>query len=447
MASVPVLESLLNRFRQIASALPDPRTGANQRYSLADAASCAFATFFLQSPSFLDFQRRMALESARSNCQSLFGVEDIPSDNHIRNLLDGHDPDHFAPLFADCLQTARDHGALDPFRRLDGRLAIALDGIQLHCSDAIRCAQCSTRHVGSAKTEQYFHTMLSATIVADGHNRVLPLMPHFVQPQHNPRDGRSDADRKQDCERNAAKRWLPAYSDQLRPFRPIFLGDDLYCCQPLCQLVRNLDTDFLFICKPSSHKRLYELIHDDFIHSTGWTRARNHHRQIEQHRYRWMHRLPVRDSDDAVLGTWIEFTVRRHGKRTYYNTFFTSLEVTAENVAAIARLGRARWKIENETFNCLARHGYNLKRNFGHGSNGLANLLATLNLLAFTLHSLLDGLRGLWRQCRDRAGTRRRFFNKLSLFTEEFWFPHWTALLLTILGQRSVRSGPSPAPS
>ena len=103
--------------------------------------------------------------------------------------------------------------------------------------------------------------------------------------------------------------------------------------------------------------------------------------------------------------------------------------------------------IENETFNCLARHGYNLKRNFGHGSNGLANLLATLNLLAFTLHSLLDGLRGLWRQCRDRAGTRRRFFNKLSLFTEEFWFPHWTALLLTILGQRSVRSGPSPAPS
>ena len=135
MASVPVLESLLDRFRQIASALPDPRTGANQRYSLADAASCALATFFFQSPSFLDFQRRMQEESARSNCQSLFGVEDIPCDNTIRNLLDGHDPDHFAPLFADCLQTARDHGALDPFLRLDGRIAIALDGIQFQCSE------------------------------------------------------------------------------------------------------------------------------------------------------------------------------------------------------------------------------------------------------------------------------------------------------------------------
>ena len=239
MASVPVLESLLDRFRQIASALPAPRTGANQRYSLADAASCALATFFFQSPSFLDFQRRMQEASARSNCQSLFGVEDIPCDNTIRNLLDGHDPDHFAPLFADCLQTARDHGALDPFLRLDGRVAIALDGIQLQCSNAIHCDQCSTRHGGPHKTEQYFHSMLAATVVADGHNRALPLLPHFVQPQHNPHDNRTHEERKQDCERNAAKRWLPAHSDELRPYRPVFLGDDLYCCQPLCQLVRG----------------------------------------------------------------------------------------------------------------------------------------------------------------------------------------------------------------
>ena len=58
-----------------------------------------------------------------------------------------------------------------------------------------------------------------------------------------------------------------------------------------------------------------------------------------------------------------------NGKRTYTNTFFTSLEVTAANVADIARAGRARWKIENEGFN-VARHGYNIKRNFGHGRNG-----------------------------------------------------------------------------
>ncbi len=57
-------------------------------------------------------------------------------------------------------------------------------------------------------------------------------------------------------------------------------------------------------------------------------------------------------------------------------------------MAEIARAGRARWKIENEGFNCLARHGDNIKRNFGHGNQGLANLLATLNLFAFALHAV-----------------------------------------------------------
>lgn len=69
----------------------------------------------------------------------------------------------------------------------------------------------------------------------------------------------------------------------------------------------------------------------------------------------------------------------------------------------------APWAIENEGTNCLVRHGYNSKRNFGHGSEGLANLPATLNLFALALDAVLDGVSDLWRQCRDRAGIRRGF--------------------------------------
>ncbi len=253
-----VLEGILAAFRQTAASLPDSRRGRNTRYALPDAASCALSVFFFQSPSFLAFQRRMLDQSSRSNCQTLFAVDRIPCDNQIRNLLDGIDPQAFRDLFPLCLDSLREHGALQPFERLGGRLLVALDGIQLHCSDSIRCPQCSTRHVGAAKTVQYFHTMLSATVVAAGHNRVLPLMPEFVQPQQDPAASQpelSEDQRKQDCERNAAKRWLPAHSDELRPYRPVFLGDDLYCCQSLCRLVLDLGADFLFVCKPSSHKR------------------------------------------------------------------------------------------------------------------------------------------------------------------------------------------------
>ena len=61
----------------------------------------------------------------------------------------------------------------------------------------------------------------------------------FVQPQQDPAAGRpelSEQIRKQDCERNAAQRWIPDHSDELRPYRPVLLGDDLYCCQSVAAL-------------------------------------------------------------------------------------------------------------------------------------------------------------------------------------------------------------------
>ena len=83
-------------------------------------------------------------------------------------------------------------------------------------------------------------------------------------------------------------------------------------------------------------------------------------------------------------------------------------------MAEIARAGRARWKIENESFNCLSRHGYHSKHNFGHGSDGLANLLVVLNLLACAFHSVLDCLRGLWRQAPGAARHATRLLPRLA---------------------------------
>ena len=36
------------------------------------------------------------------------------------------------------------------------------------------------------------------------------------------------------------------------------LGDDLYAHQPLCHLVLKAKLNFIFVCKPDSHPKLYE---------------------------------------------------------------------------------------------------------------------------------------------------------------------------------------------
>ena len=107
----------------------------------------------------------------------------------------------------------------------------------------------------------------------------------------------------------------------------------------------------------------------------------------------------------------------------------------------MAACGRARWKIENETFNVLKNDGYNLEHNFGHGKQHLASILASLNLLAFAFHTVCDIADDLWRAARQKLGPRYNFFNKLSAITAFIIFPSWEDLLLTLAFAK-----PPPAP-
>ena len=123
----------------------------------------------------------------------------IPSDNHIWAMLDGAPTDHFDGVFSTILKDIDRSGGLKPFRQSGGRVLIALDGSEHFCSRNLSCPHCSTRKRSDGGTE-YFRTFVGATLVAPGHETVLPLPPEFVRPQ----DGAS----KQDCEPMAAGRWL-----------------------------------------------------------------------------------------------------------------------------------------------------------------------------------------------------------------------------------------------
>jgi hypothetical protein len=135
------------------------------RYTMADIGLSAFSLFFMQSPSFLAHQRRLEEGQGRSNCQTLFGLDRIPSDNHIRALLDPVSPDHFHPVFAEVVTELERSGGLEAFRQLGGHVLIALDGTEYHVSGKVHCQQCSTRKRGKDKTE-HFHALVSATLVA-----------------------------------------------------------------------------------------------------------------------------------------------------------------------------------------------------------------------------------------------------------------------------------------
>jgi len=77
-----------------------------------------------------------------------------------------------------------------------------------------------------------------------------------------------------------------------------------------------------------------------------------------------------------------EYSIRKD-EVTYHNTWVSDFTLTKKNAYTIMRGGRARWKIENETFNTLKNQGYNLGHNYGLGEKHLAVVFTMLMMLAF----------------------------------------------------------------
>ena len=401
----------------------DHRTGKNTSYTMSDAGLSAFSVFFMQSPSFLDYQRTMQETQGKNNAQTLFGIFNIPTDNHIRTLLDAVNPKTVFPLFDFIFEGFQRSGVIDTFRAADGRLLLALDGTQYFSSQKIHGACCSSK-THSNGSVHYSHTVVTPVLIKSGSDKVISLAPEFIRPQ--------DGQAKQDCEINASLRWLESRGTLFAELGVTVLGDDLYCHEPFCKALRAKEFEFILVCKPDSHKTLYEWVSD--LERNGaiktlvckrWTGKRN-----ETDTYRYLEAVPLRDADDALMVNWCEIITRNDdGKILYQNTFATSLAIHDSNVVEIVASGRARWKIENENNNTLKTKGYCFEHNFGHGKQFLSSLLATLILLAYLLHTLLDLMDDKFCLLRQKLPSRKRMFDDMKALTTYLCFDSWEHML------------------
>ena len=200
-------------------------------------------------------------------------------------------------------------GGFDMFPRLNNQLPIALDGTEYHCSRKIHCRHCSTRLRGRGEHE-YHHGILAATLVAPGHDKVVPLEPEFIVPQ----EGLVN----QDCENMAAKRWLTAHGQRYPALGAVYLGDDLFSHQPPYQAVQDVSGHFLFECKPWSHPLIQEYLTGADLPLIEQTVKRGKQRFL--HRYRWPLGVPLRDGGDALGVNWFDIEiVNDQGETTYRN--------------------------------------------------------------------------------------------------------------------------------
>jgi hypothetical protein len=417
-------QEMLAGVHRSLEAIPEHRKGRNTQYTIEDAGLSAFSVFYLQSPSFLSYQKQMKKQLGRDNAKSMFGIENIPSDAQIRNLLDPVAPEALREPFWDTYHLLQASGHLESYRQVAGTYLCSMDGTWYFSSEKVHCPNCTVyeRENGTL----YAHMLVAAVLSAPGQPHVLALEPEFVVPQ--------DGNDKQDCEQQAIKRWIKRNAERFEPWSVTVLADDLHSHQPLCELLRENKFHFILTCKPESHPALYQelelLTKVQDAHQTHMVRRwkKNHY---EQWRYHWVAQVPIRAGAKALRVNWCEATVVREdsGEQVYYNSWITDHELTTKTIEEVADAGRARWKVENEGFNVLKNQGYDFEHNFGHGQLHLSAVLLTMLFLAFLFHSVLHLTSPLYQALRHTIGARRDFFNHVRTLTCYLYFPSWDDML------------------
>ena len=226
-----IIELLAQRFRK----LPDERDAAKIDYAVSDVVMSAFAMMFFQHSSLLQFQTALQEKHGLSNLQTIFGVHQIPKDSQMRELLDALDPGDLRPLLSEVFEKMRRAGWLGEFKtnlpsgtHAGDYLVIAFDGSEYFRSTKIQCPGC-LHCVDKSGQTQFYHCVVSATIVKAGSHKILPLDVEEVR--------LCDGQEKQDCEINAAKRMVERMRQQHPQIKAIVVGDDLYSRQPFIELL------------------------------------------------------------------------------------------------------------------------------------------------------------------------------------------------------------------
>ena len=220
---------------------------ANSSNSIVDVMLSGLACMYYQSPSLLEFQRKMEKREQRNNLRSMFNVCDLPTDQGMRNVIDQVDSEQtFRPIFKKLFNQLQRGKHLEQYQTLAGKYLLNVDGTQYFSSKDVNCKKCLTR--GTAKHSYNCHQVLQGAIVKAGIRQVIPVMPEEICAQ--------DGEEKEDCETNAFKRFLGKFRKEHDKLGIIVNADALYATTAVIEAIHNHNANYIFKVQVSKNKTL-----------------------------------------------------------------------------------------------------------------------------------------------------------------------------------------------
>lgn len=275
---------------------------------------------------------------------------------------------------------------------------LLLDGTGYFSSRKIHCARC-LRKVNSQTGEvTYSHQLLGAVLAHPDRKEVIPLAPEPIV--------NGDGQARNDCERNAARRLLERIRAEHPHLKLIVVEDGLASNAPHIRDRKRLGRHFILGVKPGDHEFLFERViaaeEKDDVTTLTWREGKNRCEIV------FLHDLPVNESNQDVRVNYLQYSeYDADGERIKHFRWVTDPRITRAHARHLARGGRARWKIENETFNTLKNQGDHFEHNFGHGTQNLSVVFAMIVMLAFLVDQMQQLCGPLFQAVARKFGSKR----------------------------------------
>jgi hypothetical protein len=366
------VDAVFRRIRSAFEHITDHRPG-DIVISLADALMSAFAMFSLKDASLLTFDTRRKDPSKRKNLTRVYRIKTVPCDTQMREIVDPVKPDDLSAIYRDIFRQLQRGKCLERFVFLDGCYLLTVDGTQYFSSKHVQCPSCLTSTNPKTGEVTYSHQLLAAAIVHPDLSEVIPVFPEPIE--------RQDGETKNDCERNAAKRFVAQFRQAHPHLKVIITEDGLRSNAPHIRTLQAHTMHCIRGAKPGDHGWLFDRL-DEAVAAGTATEFTLREGDVT-HEFRFLNDVALNESNQDLLVNVLEYwEIQAHGDTQHFS-WVTDIPISLDNAYELMRGGRARWKIENETFNTLKNHGYHFEHNFGHGQQHLAVVFAMLMMLAF----------------------------------------------------------------
>ena len=393
-------DALLSWLRSGFADIHDHRPGKPD-ISLRDVLLSAFALFSLKSPSLLAFDK----DRTEGNLQQVYGIERVPCDTAMREILDPLEPEFLRPLFKSGFGALQRGKALEDMVFVQGHYLLALDGTGYFSSQQIHCESCLETHHRNG-TVTYRHQMLAGALVHPDRRAGIPLMPEPIIKQ--------DGAAKNDCERNAAKRFIPKLRQDHPHLKLSVTEDSLSSNAPHIDVLHAHHLHYILGVKEGDHA--YLLAQVAAAERAGRVTSYDRHDETTglRHRFRFVRDVPLNESHADLRVNFLEgWEWEPDSDPVQHFSWVTDLCVNKGTVYQLRRGGRARWRIENETFNTLKNQGYQFEHNFGQGYQHLSVVFAVLMMLAFLVDQIQQLCCPLFQAVWAKMGSKRRLWEQM----------------------------------